>query len=89
MGLIREMKSKEERREIIRRALKIQKGEISDTTIPELATEHGIARGTVYQYLRYVEDDPEGRLREAEDEVEFRLEVLRLLGYTEWEIEEI
>ncbi len=67
------MKPKEERREIIRKALH------PETNITELAKEHGITRGGVYAYLNYALDDPEGRVKEAEEELEFRREVLRLV----------
>jgi transposase-like protein len=68
------MKSKEERREIVLRALD------PETNITELAKEHGITRSAVYSYLDWIIDDPEERLRQAEEEVEFRREVLRLIS---------
>ena len=82
-------KPKEERREIIKEALKIRaeplkRGE-ETKAFERLAEEHGISRQQIYHYLRYATDKPEERLEEAYEEVDFRLEVLRLLGY---EIEE-
>ena len=79
MGQIREMKPIEERREIVKKALRIQAG-LEDATIVDLAEEHGITRQGVYNYLSYVTDDPEGKLKQAEEEVEFRREVLRLIS---------
>jgi transposase-like protein len=74
------MKPKEEIREIVKRALRIQGG-MEDETITELAQRHGIARNTVYEYLKVATDHPVERLRQAEEEVEFRIEVLELMGY--------
>ena len=82
------MKPKEERREIIRKALEIQNGE-RDGTIVDLAKEYGVTRTGVYKYLERVTENPEAQLRRAEREVLFRIEVMRLLGYTEGEIEAI
>ena len=72
------VKSKEERREIVLKALKIQAG-LSDKTMQDVANEHGITRQGVYEYLPFVTDDPEERLRQAEEEVEFRREVFKLV----------
>jgi transposase-like protein len=67
------MKSKQERREIVLKALD------PETNITQLAREHGITRGGVYAYLNYALDDPEGRVKEAEEEVEFRRKVWDLV----------
>jgi transposase-like protein len=77
------MKDSEKRNEIVLKALD------PETNISELAREYGIARQTVYNYLDYVLDDAEERLRQAEKDVLFRIEVLRLRGWTEAEIEAI
>jgi transposase-like protein len=68
------MKTKEERREMVLKALD------PETNITHLAKEYGITRSGVYAHINWVTDDPEGKLRRAEEEVEFRREVLRLLG---------
>jgi transposase-like protein len=44
----------------------------------EIARRYGISRGRLYQLLDSAMTDPKGKLREAEKEVEFRREVLRL-----------
>jgi hypothetical protein len=77
-----QIKPAEERHEIIIKALRIMNG-LEDSTISDLAREYGISRPGIYTYLDYVVDDPEGRLRAAEEEVEFRREVLRLVGKKE------
>ena len=68
------IKSKEERHEIILKALD------PDANISQIARDHGMSRQGIYAYLDWVIDDPEGRLKAAEEEVEFRREVLRLVG---------
>jgi transposase-like protein len=68
------MKSKEERREIVLKALD------PETNITNLAKEYGITRSGVYAYLNWVRQDPVEKLRRAEEEVEFRKDVLRWLG---------
>lgn len=45
----------------------------------ELARRYGIVRGHVYRLIEEATADPEARLREAEEEVEFRRRVLELL----------
>ena len=45
-----------------------------------MAEEYGMSRSGIYSYLEWVEDDPEEKLRRAEEELEFRKEVLRLLS---------
>jgi len=67
------MKPKQERKEIILKAL------TPGANISHIAREHGISRQSVYAYLEWVTDDPEGRLRQAEDEVEFRRKVWELV----------
>jgi transposase-like protein len=80
MGEIRTQKPAEERREITQEALKIRAGVSNYSTYSELAREHGISRQAVDEYLKNVTSDPWGRLDEAEKEVDFRLNVLELLG---------
>lgn len=70
-----------ERRELVLAALskdpQTGKAKIQRT---ELARRYGIARGHVYRIIEEATADPEGKLREAEKEVEFRRRVLELLG---------
>jgi transposase-like protein len=80
MGEVREMKPVEERREIVKTAIKIQRGLLPGKTIKDLAKEHGVSRNQIYKYLFYATDDPVEKLRQAEEEVEFRAEVLELMG---------
>jgi transposase-like protein len=68
------MRDNEKRNEIVLKALD------PETNIAELAREYGISRQAVYEYLDYVLDDPEGRLSQAEEDLEFRREVLRLIS---------
>jgi transposase-like protein len=44
----------------------------------EIARRHGISRARLYQFLENALTDPKGMLRDAEREVTFRQEVLRL-----------
>ena len=74
------LKPVEERREIILEALKILRGDSREfASIQELAEDHGMTRQGVHAYFDWALDDPEGRLRQAEEEVEFRREVVKLV----------
>jgi transposase-like protein len=44
----------------------------------EIARRYGISRARLYQLIDHALTDPNGKLREAEREVNFRREVLRL-----------
>jgi transposase-like protein len=75
----RAQKGYAERHEITLKAIEILADYHPSTSITELAKEHGITRQAVYQYVHVALDDPEGRLAQAEAEVEFRREVFKLV----------
>ena len=66
------MKSRDEIREICRKALKTGK-------YAEVGREYGLPRQAVWKYLDTVLDDPEARYEEAKKEVKFRKEVLEMV----------
>jgi transposase-like protein len=63
----------DERRAVVMAALQF------DSNKSEIARRYGISRGRLYQLLENAMTDPKVRLREAEREVAFRREVLRLV----------
>lgn len=71
----REKLTPDQRREIVLRAIRREY-----STVQDLADSYGVARSWVYALLEEAQSDPEGKLREAEAEAEFRREVKKLLG---------
>jgi len=65
--------SNEERRDVILKAL--QPG----SNITQIAREHGLTRRAIYNYFKYVLDDPKQRLQDAEAEAAFRRKVWELV----------
>ena len=65
--------SNEERREVILKAL--QPG----SNITQIARDYGLTRWAIYDYFKYVLDDPKQRLQDAEAEVAFRRKVWELV----------
>jgi transposase-like protein len=62
----------DERRAIVMAALQFGSNK------SEIARRYGISRGRLYQLLDNAITNPKAKLREAEREMEFRREVLRL-----------
>ena len=58
--------SNEERRQVILEALQ------PNANLTQIAREHGITRWAIYDYFKYVLEDPKQRLQDAEAEAAFR-----------------
>jgi transposase-like protein len=63
----------DERGQIILEALQ------PDSNLTEIARRRGVHRNTIYGYLRFVLDDPKGRMLDAEAEAAFRRKVWELV----------
>ena len=66
-------KTKDERHQIILDALK------PGANLSKVARDNGIHRSTMYDYLEFVLDKPEQKMREAEAEAAFRRKVWELV----------
>lgn len=67
------IKTAEERRQIILEAL------TPGSNISKIARDHEISRYTIYKYFDHVLDDPQARMRDAEEEAAFRRSVWELV----------